>query len=309
MVPPALAFLAGAVWLPQRMPGTDSNAILADGIAADLTATLAELKQQALITPAEEQRLDEEVERIRRAAQQRVDASSWEAADAFRERVAASLSEKQNAAKWAEESLARYRAAAAGGERPARPAPCAARRVERRTRRPSRNGLLAGAPADLQQLLNGGKLPADPESLSQLAEALCEYLAATSGKPQRARQAGQGVRPLRSGGVPTRRRRVGADGDGIPGTGGINRGRADAQLTWGKESLPLDRFKAKALPPGLPGAPTTGRRWSCCPARRAHHRRAAPPRRPGIRAAAGQNAWRRTLAPRHQSAVKKYFEK
>jgi hypothetical protein len=26
-------------------------------------------------------------------------------------------------------------------------------------------------------------------------------------------------------------------------------------------------------------------------------------------AAAGQTAWRRSLAPRHQSAVKKYFEK
>jgi hypothetical protein len=26
-------------------------------------------------------------------------------------------------------------------------------------------------------------------------------------------------------------------------------------------------------------------------------------------AGAGQSAWRRTLAPRHQSAVKKYFEK
>ena len=26
-------------------------------------------------------------------------------------------------------------------------------------------------------------------------------------------------------------------------------------------------------------------------------------------AVAGQTAWRRTLAPRHQSAVKKYFEK
>jgi hypothetical protein len=58
------------------------------------------------------------------------------------------------------------------------------------------------------------------------------------------------------------------DGDGDPGAGGINRGRGDADLTWGDESLPFDRFKSVSLPPGavrspddwapvaaLPGAP------------------------------------------------------
>ena len=38
-LPPALAFLAVALWLPQRMPAQGSNAVLADDIAADLTAT------------------------------------------------------------------------------------------------------------------------------------------------------------------------------------------------------------------------------------------------------------------------------
>src|SRR5678815_4175906 len=60
----------------------------------------------------------------------------------------------------------------------------------------------------------------------------------------------------------------GPDGDGDPGTGGLSRGRGDAELTWGDESLPFDRFKSVALPPGsvrspddwspvavLPGAP------------------------------------------------------
>ena len=100
------------------------------------------------------------------------------------------------------------------------------------------------------------------------------------------------------------------DGDGEAGQGGINRGRGDAPLTWGAESLPFDRFKAQALPPGaarspddwaplvvLPGAPRESPAASTPAAARAYA------------AAAGQNAWRRTLAPRHQSAVKKYFEK
>ena len=100
------------------------------------------------------------------------------------------------------------------------------------------------------------------------------------------------------------------DGDGDPGRGGINRGRADAPLTWGDETLPADRFKAQPLPPGaarspddwtplvvLPGAPQESPELSSPAAARAYA------------AAAGQAAWRRTLAPRHQSAVKKYFEK
>ena len=84
----------------------------------------------------------------------------------------------------------------------------------------------------------------------------------------------------------------------------------DAPLTWGKETSPFDRFKAKALPPGaarspddwapvveLPGAP------------QGTPERSTPSAAREYAAAAGQTAWRRALAPRHQSAVKKYFAK
>jgi len=102
----------------------------------------------------------------------------------------------------------------------------------------------------------------------------------------------------------------GADGDGKPGAGGINRGRGDADLTWGKETAPYDRFKSHALPPGaarspddwapvveMPGAPLEAPVVSTSAAARQYG------------AVAGQSAWRRSLAPRHQSAVKKYFDK
>ena len=54
---PALAFLAAVLWLPQRARAESSSAALADEIAADLQATLAQLKEQALVTPAEEKAL------------------------------------------------------------------------------------------------------------------------------------------------------------------------------------------------------------------------------------------------------------
>ena len=306
LVPPAAAFLAAVLWLPQRIPPA-SDALLADDIAADLTATLTELKQQALVTPEEEQKLEEEIERLRRAADERVDASSWEAADALRERVVASLSEKQEAAKWAEDSLRRFAAAAQDGTDGTSNSQAEAAELAAAIEKLARSGLLAGAPADLQQRLARGKLAADAQSLRDLTASLSEYLAETRGRFGDLARLGKEFGrfdpsefPLEFGASP--------DGDGNPGNGGINRGRGDAPLTWGEESLSLDRFKAAPLPPGaarspddwaplveLPGAPGQAPVLSTPSAAR----RYAP--------SAGQTAWRRTLAPRHQSAVKKYF--
>ena len=306
---PAVVFLAGALWLPQRTPASGSNAALADRIAADLAATVSELKQQALVTPEEEKKLEDEIERIRRGAQERVDASSWEAADTLREKVVAGLAEKQNAVKWAEESLARFQAAAEGGANVEASAAAQAAELTKALDALAKSGLMAGAPAELQRLLKSGKLPADPGSLRDLAASLSKYLGDTKGRLAGVAKLGKEFGrfdpaefPLESG--------ESRDGDGEPGRGGINRGRGDAPLTWGAESLPFDRFKAQALPQGaarspddwapivvLPGAPRESAAAGAAAAARQYA------------AAAGQNAWRRTLAPRHQSAVKKYFEK
>src|SRR4029453_8886416 len=266
---------------------------------------------EALVTPEEEKKLEDEIERIRRGAQERVDASSWEAADALREKVVAGLAEKQRGVKWAEESLARFEAAAKGGANVESSAAAQAAELTKALDALAKSGLMAGAPADLQRLLKSGKLPADPGSLRDLAASLSKYLGETKG-----RMAGVGKLGKEFGRFDPAEftldsgEGAAADGDGEPGRGGINRGRADAPLTWGAESLPFDRFKAQALPPGaarspddwapvvvLPGAPKESAAIGTAAAARQYA------------AAAGQNAWRRTLAPRHQSAVKKYFAK
>jgi len=309
-LPPALVFLAVALWLPQRVPAQGANAVLADDIAADLEATLVVLKQQDLITPDEEKKLEDEIERIRQGAKERVDASSWEAADALREKVAAGLSEKQDAVKWAEDSLARFAAAGQAGASPDSQSRANAAELTAALDKLAKSGLLAGAPADLQGLLKGGKLPTDPEALRRLAAALSGHLAKTQGRLGGLAKLGTEFGRFDPSEFPLDSDQSAPDGDGIPGRGGINRGRADAELTWGKETLPFDRFKASALPPGaarspddwapvveLPGAPRESPNLSAPAAARQYA------------AAAGQTAWRRTLAPRHQSAVKKYFEK
>lgn len=308
-LPVAAAFLAAALWLPQRVP-RPATTVLADEIAGGLSATVVELKQQNLITPEDEKRLEEEIDRIRRGAEQRVDASSWEAADALREKLAADLTAKQNAVQWAQESLARYAAAAqAGGPDDAR-SQAATAELTSALEKLAQSGALAGAPLDLQQALKGGKLPVDPKALRELAASVSKYLRDGQGRFSAVSRLGKEFGRFDPSEFPLDHSQMSRDGDGRPGQGGVNRGRADAPLTWGKETALFDKFKAQPLPPGaarsaddwspvveLPGTPQASPQQGAASTARSYS------------AAAGQAAWRRTLAPRHQSAVKKYFAK
>ena len=308
-VVPALAFLIVAWLLPQRIRALDASAALADEMASDLKAAVIELKQEALITPEEEERLDEQIERIRKSAEERVDPSSWEAADALREQMVAALTEKQDAVKWAQESLARLAAAADALGTGESPSNAQTAELTQALEKLSKTGLLAGAPEKLRGMLQAGKLPADPKALRELAASLGKYLAETNSRFSSAAALGREFGRFDPSEFPTGSDQA-PDGDGQPGRGGVNRGRADADLTWGKETTPFDRFKSKPLPPGaarspedwapvvsLPGAPQESPTLSTPAAARDYA------------AAAGQSAWRRSLAPRHQTAVKKYFAK
>ena len=308
-LPAALGFLIVALSLPQRIPSA-STTVLAEEIAGDLETTVDALKQQQLVTPEEEKTLEQEIERIRRAAEERVDASAWEATDALREKVAATVADKQDAVKWAEEALARYAAAAQaapGGE--VKPGAETAE-LTRALENLAKSGLLANAPPDLQRLLQGGKLPADSKAMHELAAAVSKYLAETKARMGNLARMGKEFGRFDPSEFPIEFNGSQPNGDGKPGSGAVNRGRGDAPLTWGKESLPLDRFKAQALPPGAARSPDD---WAPLAEMPGTPQESAEP---GTRSVArqyastpGQAAWRRTLAPRHQSAVKKYFDK
>lgn len=316
LVAPAAIFLAVALVVPQRMPPPPEAGAVAREIAKDLETTLAVLKQQELVTAEEEKKLEEEIERIRKSAEDRLDPSSWEAADAMRERMVADLTEKRDALKWAQESLLRYSEAARGG---ATPTEAQADELAKALEKLAENGMLGSLTPELERLLGGKdalaggdfQIPADAESRARLVEALAEMLGRQGGRFGEASRLGREFTrfdpsefPLDSDGA------AGELAEIMAGNGGVDRGRADAQLTWGKETEKFDKFKAQALPPGaawnpedwtplamLPGAP-----------------KAAPENGPSAAArefaeGTGQAAWRRTLAPRHYSAVKNYFEK
>jgi hypothetical protein len=303
-VVPAVAFLAAAMLLPQRTRAAAVDGALAEEIAAKLTAAVVQLKQQELIDPAEERRLEEEIARIREAAERRVDPSSWEAADALREQMASAVAEKQQAARWAQESFARYAAAVqAGGAASAAPH---AAELSRALEKLARSGLLASAPPELQALMKGGKLPGDAASLRDMAAAMAIFLSETSGRAGQVAGLGQDFGRFNADDFP-----LGTDASQageIPGRGGVTEGRADADLTWGKESAKFDRFKAHALPPGSTRSPDD---WSPVVTMPGAPQESTAVRGGGTArdyaAGTGQGAWRRSLAPRHQSVVKKYF--
>lgn len=307
----AATFLAAMLLLPQRQSTAAASTLLANHMADDVAASVAELKARQVLTPDEEKKLDEEIAQLRKGATKRMDESSWEAADAVKERLAAELAAKRDAVAWAQESLARFAAARAGGAADAQRASGAtAGELTAALEQLAKSGMLEGAPAELTDLATGRtSLPTDAAALAKLAEALGRYLGGRRGDLARAASGLRGQRFDPDEFQLAEELGAGAGEGDEPGRGGVNRGRADAPLTWGDETQPFDRFKAQELPPGmargpddwapvaqLPGAPRSSPQVSTASNGRAYAD------------TAGQEAWRRSLAPRHQRAVRKYFD-
>ena len=319
----AAVFLFAALLMPQHAPAR-GNSALANDVVADVRSAMLELKKRDLITPSEEKQLEEEIERIRKSASERLDSSSWEAADSLREKMAADVSQKADALKWAQSALASGEGASSANQN---------EELGKAIDKLAKAGLLADAPPELQRLLGGkdaiaggtAHLPDDFESLRRLKDALSEHLAGRTARyhdlARATRETGrfnpadfplECEQPAKAGESSESRVRCveSPETNGRPGSGGVNRGRADAPLTWGDESLPFDRFKAVALPPGsvrnpddwapvasLPGAPQISPQASVQSTGRAYA------------STSGGESWRRSLAPRHYSAVKNYFDK
>jgi hypothetical protein len=229
----------------------------------------------------------------------------------MQERMAASLAAKQDAVKWAQQALARYGAAAQAGASAAGATQSSlasdAAELSKALSRLADAGMLAGAPSALVDLAAGRTaLPSDPAALARLQSALGKFL---GDKANRLGAVAQATKGGRFDASEFQTADSGQDGDGDPGRGAPNRGRADADLTFGRETERAGHFKAQPLPPGAvrnadewapiaeaQGAPGTSPQGSTAAATRTYE------------SGTGQEAWRRTLAPRHQSAVKKYFE-
>lgn len=310
----AAIFLSITLFVPQRMLTGPRSTVLANDVVADLKAAAEALKKENLLTPDEQKNLDQEIERIRKDALDRMDASTWEAADALREKVASQLNEKHDAMKWAQESLSRYAEAAQAG---APPSEAVSDELAKAIEKLAKSGMLSDAPSSIQQLLTGGeggasgkvRLPTDPKKLRDLARELGKFLGEGNKRFAEIGKLGRDPGRFDPSEFPEFSYEEQEDGDGEPGRGGINRGRADADLTWGDESIPFDKFKSVALPQGFERGPDDWAPVAILPGSPKESPETSGPST-GMQFAgtSGQAAWRRTLSPRHYSAVKKYFD-
>ncbi|MEN6458262.1 MAG: hypothetical protein ABFC63_04980 [Thermoguttaceae bacterium] len=102
------------------------------------------------------------------------------------------------------------------------------------------------------------------------------------------------------------------DGDGLPGRGGINRGRADAAMTWQDKVQRGDAaFKEKALPPAAAASLKESKRVGMS----VGNPTAAKPGNGSVggvlksSAAGGGESRTRTILPEHEKAVQRYFNR
>jgi hypothetical protein len=313
----AALFLSIALFVPQRTLSNPRSKTIASDVVADLKSAAEILKKENLLTPEEQKKLEEEIERIQKDAEERMDSSTWEAADTLREKVASELKEKHDAMQWAQEALSRYADAAQGGAPPTGPQ---SEELEKALEKLAKSGMLNDASSEVKQNLGGdeavgnGKvsLPKDPAKLKALAAQIAKHLGDRNKRFSEIAKLAKAVGrfdPAEFGDFSYEEGTNPGDPDSRSNRWGIDHERGDADLTWGDESLPFNKFKSVALPPGsvrsaddwapvaeLPGAPE------------ANPEAAGPSTGARFAGTSGQAAWRRTLSPRHYSAVKRYFD-
>ncbi len=289
---PPLVLLALIAFLPDRAPAPRGR--LVASALLDLAGELDAAAVAGELDPATEEKLRERLAELG----ERDGRPAWTEIDALAQRLAVERETSAPRRAAAHEALS----SAAAGESPLRDA----------LRQAADAGLLAKvSPAQLRQLgvdpATGAMLtprPAAAQAQARLAQAVADAVRAGD-TGQGAGERGSG----REGGKKADGRqglRPGERRGGIPGKGGVTRGRGDARLGFLNDTKgDPGRFKATRLPDHAP-APGVSRRVDL--------RTEAPETKPnpdrgsgGAGAAAtGKATGRRVIRPRHRDVVKRY---
>ncbi len=307
---PYLTFLVLTLVVPQRVYSEYVR-----GVSALEYEELKTIEQQLefiseedLLTDEQSDRLKEEVERMLSKTEQSHE-SRWEAIDALKEKISAEMEDVSR-------SLSNAERAAATGNR---------EQLAKALMDLAQKGLLGELPAELanklgpgaESLLRQGSLPNDPASL----EALREYIEALS--QAQCRKVCQGGLCGGSCGICGTNLddfeiagqgfalAEGPEADGLPGRGGINRGRGDAPMLWGDES---DEQRVKFTPQELPpisispdeDIPVVGINI-IEPEEMEAPLAGGAGRVLDFNNIVGSEAWQRRISPRHRGLVRRYF--
>jgi hypothetical protein len=333
-----LLFAAAVCLLPQReLPATDVAPRTVARQAAEQLKEMLKLVEEVQVF--DEQQTEELREEIAKLAEETRDAplthEKWETVDALEQRMRLKLDESLAQADQAAAAVAVLAEAAAGELDSLSPErrEQLEQEVLEALQKLQQSGSLKGAPKALQDALqrlskNGAspqRLPENAGERSEMLDDLQQFLKQEQRKLAEARKKCQGhchgegkeggecqsCGAECAGGLCSECQGLSSrDGDGRPGRGGINRGRADAEMSWGEES---DRqgakFKETVLPPGFQEDPQDDVRGVSLAPPETDPASAAPRSAARqIEAASGRETWDRRLRPRHREVVRQYFD-
>ncbi len=305
-------FVLGCCVVPARPARTETvrTNVVGRQVTESLTETLEVLRENEIVDLKEAEELQQAIEKLANESQATpLSHESWEVVDALNAKMRARTDESLMAARKAQDALAQLAADAGKADAPL--SNDRREQLERETaeslRKLAKQGKFARASPKLQARLRAllkdkrAGLPKDPKARETMLSDLKDFLDKESKKLSECRG--------------------NCDGDvcgtnpsecksGRPGRGGVNRGRADAELTWGDEAQADGaKFKEVVLPPQSPDQPNKEVVRQSASAPEVAPAASAP--RGAARAAGpetGRQAWNRALRPKHRAAVRSYFD-
>ena len=306
---------------------------------SQLQELLTELEKSDVLEEEEKQELEDEIARlVEETRDTPLTHEKWETVDALQERMRMRVETTAAELATAQQALAALKNAADGdfSQLSIESMEMLSKDVLETLQKMADKGAFDKMPRELkdqlQRLMKNNKggglqLPKEPAELSETLDNLNDFLEGESKKLSELRskcKGGkcQGCAECEAGCTcsgPTdvactcpNCPNAGGQGTGnMPGSGGISRGRGDADLTWGDEStLENTKFKESVLPPGMLDKPRDEVVGVTIAVPETDVAGSAP--RSAARAAtaaSGDETWKGTVRPRHRSVVKRYFEK
>ena len=319
---PAAAFLALVLLVPISRAETPPSAT--ESAVEQLQEQLEVLEDIAQLPPEELEELKDNLEDLESQGDEPTE-SAFEAIDSLEEQLGQLAEELAESSERAQEAMKKAQDAEEPGEAQKAIANALEKLADsglsKELDKAMEQALGAEGSEALREAMESGDGEAiqealsqlSPEQLGELAQALSEAL---DNKMKRLSDAGL-TEPGEGEGEACKAADMQAgncipgegDGDGEPGQGGVNRGRGDAELTWGEEPPNHDdKFKSELLPtgelPDLRNSELIGEQWVDPEA----DAQAQAGGGADVDQSYGEAAWDRDLSPRHRDAVGEFFE-
>ncbi len=333
-----VVFAVAACFVPLRE--SRATPVVPQAVAQNATEQLEELKDSLddaeILEEEEKKELEEEVAKLQQETKDTpLTHENWETVDALTERLQLRVDDASAKASKFQEAIAQLSKAAGGDGQKLSPEAQeqleqdVAEAIEQLMQqgsqstdsKPGKSGSSKQSLKDkLQKLMKDGKakLPSDPQEREKLLNELKEELEKEKKKLAELRKKCKACSQCKGGQCDGDGEcesdkysdKPGPDKDGKPGRGGINRGRGDAEMSWGDEADEKGaKFKEVLLPPGYADKPKD---------EIAGIQLIAPNEEPAatvakgtqreVGASSGDTTWNRKLSPKHRNVVRKYFD-